>query len=80
VVHRSATAGEVLRQELSDLIVTSLGAPFRPGRVWFVEALPGTRSAKVMRRVIQAIACRDDPGDLSSLEDPAALEAIRAAH
>jgi acetyl-CoA synthetase len=80
VVHGSATADEALRQELSDLVVASLGAPFRPGQVWFVEALPKTRSAKVMRRVIQAIACRDDPGDLSSLEDPAALEAIRAAH
>jgi acetyl-CoA synthetase len=80
VIYGGAAAGEALRQELSDLIVTSLGAPFRPGQVWFVEALPKTRSAKLMRRVIQAIACRDDPGDLSSLEDAAALEAIRAAH
>jgi acetyl-CoA synthetase len=80
VVRDSATVGDALRQELSDLIVASLGAPFRPGKVWFVEALPKTRSAKVMRRVIQAVACRDDPGDLSSLEDPTALEAIRAAH
>lgn len=80
VLHGGATPGEALRQELSDLIVTSLGAAFRPGRVWFAESLPKTRSAKVMRRVIAAIACRDDPGDLSSLEDPAALEAIRAAH
>jgi acetyl-CoA synthetase len=80
VLHGGATADEALRQELSDLIVTSLGAPFRPEKVWFAETLPKTRSAKVMRRVIQATACGDDPGDLSSLEDPAALEAIRAAH
>ena len=54
--------------------------PFRPAKVWFVEALPKTRSAKVPRRVIQAVACRHDPGDLSSLEDPATLDAIRAAN
>jgi len=80
VLHAGVTVGEALRQELSDLIAASLGAPFRPGKVWFVAALPKTRSAKVLRRVIQAVAGRRDPGDLSSLEDPASVDAIRAAH
>jgi hypothetical protein len=42
-------------------------------------ALPKTRSAKVLRRVVQAVAGRRDPGDLSSHEDPASVDAIRAA-
>jgi acetyl-CoA synthetase len=79
VLRDGGAASEAVRQELSDLVVASLGAPFRPGKVWFVEALPKTRSAKLLRRVIQAVACQRDPGDLSSLENPAALEAIRAA-
>ena len=43
-------------------------------------ALPKTRSAKVVRRVVRAVATDADPGDLSSLEDPATLDAIREAH
>jgi acetyl-CoA synthetase len=45
--------------------------------VVFVDELPRTRSAKIMRRAIRAAVAGEDPGDLSSLENPAALEAIR---
>jgi propionyl-CoA synthetase len=56
-----------------------LGAIARPGRVHFVTALPKTRSGKLLRRSIQALAEGRDPGDLTTIEDPAALEQIKAA-
>ncbi|SAK63245.1 AMP-binding protein [Caballeronia ptereochthonis] len=56
-----------------------LGRPFRPGRVHVVEQLPKTRSSKIMRRVIRSVYCGLPPGDLSSLDNPAALDEVRAA-
>ncbi|HPF73632.1 MAG: propionate--CoA ligase [Lysobacteraceae bacterium] len=57
----------------------SLGAVARPARVYLVNGLPKTRSGKLLRRSIQALAHGEDPGDLSTLDDPGALEAIRQA-
>jgi acetyl-CoA synthetase len=68
---------DVLRAELADLVVQRMGKPFRPRMVRFVTALPKTRSAKVVRRAIRAIAMGEDPGDISTLEDPGALSAVR---
>ena len=59
---------------------SSSGASFRPSAVRFTDALPKTRSAKILRRAIRAVATGTPPGDLSGLEDPAALDAIAAAH
>jgi propionyl-CoA synthetase len=56
-----------------------LGAIARPSRVHFVTLLPKTRSGKLLRRSIQALAEGRDPGDLTTIEDPAALEQIRSA-
>jgi propionyl-CoA synthetase len=56
-----------------------LGAIARPVRVHFVTLLPKTRSGKLLRRSIQALAEGRDPGDLTTIEDPTALEQIRAA-
>ena len=53
---------------------TVLGKAFAPGRVEFVPALPKTRSAKIVRRAVRAAALGLDPGDLSSLENPEALD------
>ena len=47
---------------------------FKPERIMFVEALPKTRSAKIVRRAVRATALGQDPGDLSSLENPEALD------
>jgi len=47
--------------------------------VVLVEALPKTRSAKILRRAVRAVAAGEDPGDMSSAENPQALDAIRAA-
>lgn len=68
-----------LRKELSDLVATELGQPFRPAAVRFSTQLPKTRSAKILRRAIRAVVTGGDPGDLSSMEDAAAMEAVRSA-
>jgi acetyl-CoA synthetase len=79
VLATNATPDDGLRAELTDLVATQLGKSFRPAGVRFVRALPKTRSAKVVRRVVRAVATARDPGDLSSLEDPTTLDAIREA-
>ena len=66
-------------EELSELVATELGRPFKPSRVVFVDALPKTRSAKILRRAVRAVAIGEDPGDMSSAENPQALDQIRAA-
>lgn len=55
-----------------------LGKPFRPGKVHVVGQLPKTRSSKIMRRVIRSVYCGLPPGDLSSLDNPAALDEVRS--
>lgn len=76
-------ATDALRQALEravfDVVDKALGAIGRPVRVHFVTLLPKTRSGKVLRRSIQAIAEGRDPGDLTTLDDPAAIEQVRAA-
>ncbi len=66
-------------KEVMAKVDEQLGAIARPGRVYFVSALPKTRSGKLLRRSIQALAEGRDPGDLTTLEDPATLEQIRQA-
>ena len=61
------------------LVAAELGKAFAPDRVLFVPALPKTRSAKIVRRAVRATALGQDPGDMSSVENPEALEAIAAA-
>jgi propionyl-CoA synthetase len=68
-----------MRQEVLDTVDRELGAIGRPAAVHFVSALPKTRSGKLLRRSIQALAEGRDPGDLTTIEDPAALESIRQA-
>ncbi|MCB0050089.1 MAG: AMP-binding protein, partial [Caldilinea sp.] len=70
---------ETLRSALVDLVTTELGKPLKPRTVKFVTALPKTRNAKVMNRVIRAAYLDLPLGDLSSLEHPATVDAIRQA-
>ncbi len=65
--------------EMMATVDRKLGAIARPARVHFVSLLPKTRSGKLVRRSMQALAEGRDPGDLTALEDPAAVEHIRAA-
>ena len=66
-------------QEIMDTVDRQIGAIGRPARVHFVTLLPKTRSGKLLRRSIQALAEGRDPGDLTTIEDPSALEQIREA-
>jgi propionyl-CoA synthetase len=66
-----------LEGEIMKLVDTQLGAVARPARVRFVSALPKTRSGKMLRRVIQAVCEGRDAGDLTTMEDPGALQQIR---
>jgi acetyl-CoA synthetase len=66
-----------LAAELRSTVSAHLGKAFKPERVVFVDELPRTRSAKILRRAIRATVIGADPGDLSSLENPTAIEGIR---
>ncbi len=68
-----------LEGELMATVDRQLGAVARPSRVHFVTLLPKTRSGKVLRRSIQAICEARDPGDLTTIEDPGALDQLRQA-
>jgi propionyl-CoA synthetase len=65
--------------EVMKVVDDQLGAVARPSRVHFVTALPKTRSGKLLRRSIRALCEGQDPGDLTTIEDPSALEQILAA-
>ena len=66
-----------LEGEIMKLVDRDLGAVARPARVLFVTTLPKTRSGKLLRRAVQAVCEGRDPGDLTTMEDPAALQQIR---
>jgi acetyl-CoA synthetase len=74
-----AEATDELAAEIAATAAYELGKAFRPDRVIFVSALPKTRSAKIVRRAVRARAIGEDPGDLSSLENPEALDEIARA-
>ncbi len=62
-------------------MTAALGKALRPQEVLFCTALPKTRNAKIMRRVVRAVHLgQTDLGDLSALENPGTVEAIRQAH
>ena len=61
---------------VADDVAAALGKAFAPERVVWVDALPKTRSAKIVRRAVRATVLGKDPGDLSSVENPEALEEL----
>jgi len=75
----AAGASERLEKEIIAKVQELLGAVAKPHAVHFVNALPKTRSGKLLRRSIQALAEGRDPGDLSTLDDPNSLEEVRRA-
>ena len=70
---------DALAAEVAATAAAELGKAFKPERVLFVPALPKTRSAKIVRRAVRAKALGQDPGDLSSVENPEALDEIERA-
>jgi acetyl-CoA synthetase len=63
-----------LEQEVAAEVTDELGKAFKPDRIVFVGALPKTRSAKIVRRALRARVLGEDPGDLTSLENPESLD------
>jgi propionyl-CoA synthetase len=72
-----ADASKRVEAEIMKRVDGDLGAVARPARVRFVSVLPKTRSGKLLRRAIQAVCEGRDPGDLTTLDDPSALEQIK---
>jgi acetyl-CoA synthetase len=77
VLRQGWKAGEALSDELASRVAEQLGKPLKPAAVYVVPDLPKTRNAKILRRVIRAAFLGQDPGDLSSLENPQAVSAVR---
>jgi propionyl-CoA synthetase len=76
-LYADAAANMKLEGDIMKLVDEQLGPVARPARVRFVTALPKTRSGKVLRRAIVAVCEGRDPGDLTTIEDPSALEQIK---
>jgi propionyl-CoA synthetase len=72
-----AAGRQALEAEVMKEVDHQLGAVARPSRVHFVHVLPKTRSGKLLRRALQAVAEGRDPGDLTTLDDPMALQQVR---
>jgi propionyl-CoA synthetase len=72
-----APSALALEGEIMKRVDEQLGAVARPARVRFVSVLPKTRSGKLLRRAIQAVCEQRDPGDLTTIEDPSALQQIK---
>jgi acetyl-CoA synthetase len=70
---------DALREELRELVGEEQGKPFRPRELLFVGEFPKTQSGKIIRRAIAAVHEGEDPGDLSSIENPGSLDEIRGA-
>ncbi|HEX4527473.1 MAG TPA: AMP-binding protein [Gaiellaceae bacterium] len=70
---------EATEADVAAHVAAELGKAFTPDRIFFVDALPKTRSAKIVRRAVKAKALGTDLGDLSSLENPESLDQIGAA-
>jgi acetyl-CoA synthetase len=75
-VPTAAVSPDGLAERVEAAVTAALGRAFRPKSVVLVDDLPRTRSAKIMRRVVKALALGEDPGDLSSLENPDSLAGI----
>jgi len=78
ILRPNQNATEKLAHELQEMVAGGLGKPLRPKSIHFVDDLPRTRNAKILRRVVRSVYTGTDPGDLSSLENPSALAAIGA--
>jgi acetyl-CoA synthetase len=77
ILKPGAAAGALLEAELRAGVAAELGKAMTPKAIVFVRDLPRTRNAKIMRRVIRAVYLGRDPGDVSALENPGAVEEIR---
>ena len=79
VAATGVTPDDAMAERLSDVVSERIGKPFRPREVLFVEQLPKTRNMKTMRRVVRSALLDQEPGDLSALVNPEAVDLIRRA-
>ncbi len=79
VLESGISPSTAVQEDLKAHVGTELGKPFIPREIHFVDEFPMTQSGKIIRRAIQSIYVGEDLGDMSSIENPAALDAIRAA-
>jgi len=79
VLEDGETESDDLREAIRNTVGEELGKPFRPREVLFVDAFPKTQSGKIIRRAIAGIYRGEDLGDMSSIENPDALDEIDAA-
>ncbi len=79
VLKPGSQVSEKLREELRARVAEQLGKPLKPEVLKFLDDLPKTRNAKIMRRIIRAAYLNQEPGDLSALENPHSVEAVRKA-
>ena len=70
---------EELRQELAKHVKVELSSIAVPSELYFVNTLPKTRSGKIMRRIVKAIASGNTVGDITTIEEEASVDEIRAA-
>ena len=77
LVPQPSSLKDSLETELKALVSRDMGKPLAPSKIHFVSALPKTRNAKVMRRVLRAAYLGEDPGDLSALENPHAIDELK---
>lgn len=68
-----------VEQQIMGVVARSLGALARPAAIYFPKALPKTRSGKILRRAIRALAEGQETGDMSTLEDPTSIDAVKIA-
>jgi acetyl-CoA synthetase len=79
ILEEGTEESEDLRAELREQVGEELGKPFRPREILFVEAFPKTQSGKIIRRAVEAAYRGEEFGDLSSMENPEALERLQSA-
>ncbi|MEF8777182.1 MAG: AMP-binding protein, partial [Haloarculaceae archaeon] len=79
ILDEGQEAGDDLAAELRAQVGEELGKPFRPREIHFVEEFPKTQSGKIVRRIIQSVHEGEELGDLSSIENPDAIDAIEDA-
>ena len=77
IIPKNSADTQTLEKECMKTVDSQLGAIARPGRVYVVTALPKTRSGKIVRRALQAVAEGRDPGDISTMEDQTVLAQIK---
>ncbi|MFC7235834.1 AMP-binding protein [Halosegnis marinus] len=79
IVEDGVAEADDLREEIRGVVGEELGKPFRPREVLFVDEFPKTQSGKIIRRAVQATYTGEDLGDMSSIENPGALDDLEDA-